>query len=496
MQLTTNTLKQLAGKVITPSYNRDKLKIRILHLGFGAFHRAHQAVFADLLAAGHGSDWGYCEVNLIGGEQQIAAVKQQDLLYSVCEMNADHWNGRVVGVVRQALHGAVDGIDRVLDAMAQPDIAIVSLTVTEKGYCYLPSTASIDKDNPLIQHDINHPRQPQSAPGVIIEALRIRREKGLPPFSVMSCDNMPNNGHVTRNVVIALAKAGDADLASWIEQHVSFPCTMVDRIVPAMTPASQEKITALLGGMTDAAGIACEPFRQWVIEDNFVAGRPEWEKAGAELVADVLPYEEMKLRMLNGSHSFLAYLGYLAGYQYIDACMEDENYVRAARRLMINEQAPTLHTKGVDLNAYAESLLARYRNTGLKHRTWQIAMDGTLKLPQRMLDSIRVHLLEGTPFPLLALGVAGWMRYVGGVDDQGNAIDISDPLKDKLARLVKSSADGKERVAALLSLSSVFGDDLPANQLFVKSVGDAYALLQTHGAKQAVSKVAGGNDKQ
>jgi len=226
-----------------------------------------------------------------------------------------------------------------------------------------------------------------------------------------------------------------------------------------------------------------------VIEDNFVAGRPEWEKVGAELVADVLPYEEMKLRMLNGSHSFLAYLGYLAGYQYIDQCMLDDNYAQAARQLMIGEQAPTLHTTGVDLSAYAQSLLARYRNTGLKHRTWQIAMDGTLKLPQRMLDSIRVHLERGTAFPLLALGVAGWMRYVGGVDDNGDKIDISDPLAAQLAELVRSSAEGRPRVEALLTLHHVFGQDLPANPLFVSRVVEAYALLQQQGAKAAVSQV-------
>jgi len=489
VQLSTQTLSELSGRVATPTYPRDRLKIRIVHLGFGAFHRAHQAVYADELASTHGSDWGYCEINLIGGEQQIAALKQQDLLYSVCEMNADQWRGRVVGVVRQALHGVIDGIDRVLEAMTQPDVAIVSLTVTEKGYCYVPSTASIDTHNPLIEHDLAYPHQPQSAPGVIIEALRIRREKGLPAFSVMSCDNIPENGHVAHNVVIALAKNRDPVLADWIEQHVSFPSTMVDRIVPAMTPASLEKITSVLGGMEDQAGIACEPFRQWVIEDNFVAGRPEWEKVGAELVADVLPFEEMKLRMLNGSHSFLAYLGYLAGYQYIDQCMLDDNYAQAARQLMLSEQAPTLHTTGVDLTAYAESLLARYRNTGLKHRTWQIAMDGTLKLPQRMLDSIRVHLARGTAFPLLALGVAGWMRYVGGVDDNGEKIDISDPLAAQLAELVHNSADGRARVEALLTLHQVFGTDLPANTLFVSQVADAYTLLQNQGAKETVKCV-------
>ncbi|RLM20823.1 D-mannonate oxidoreductase [Brenneria alni] len=463
MNLSQSNLQNVSQGTIVPAYDRSLLKTRIVHLGFGAFHRAHQAVYADQLATEHGSDWGYGEVNLIGGELQIADLKQQDLLYSVCEMSASHWASRIVGVVRQALHGEAEGIDHVMALMTQPDIAIVSLTVTEKGYCYLPSTASIDVNHPLIKRDLAHPRQPHSAPGVIIEALRLRREKSLMPFSVMSCDNMPNNGNVTRNVVLALANAQDAALAKWIENNVSFPSTMVDRIVPAITPDTLAKIAQVIGGIQDPVGIACEPFRQWVIEDNFVAGRPAWEKVGAELVTDVLPYEEMKLRMLNGSHSFLAYLGYLAGYQYIDECMQDQDYVQAARQLMLDEQATTLHVENVDLVAYAESLLQRYRNTGLKHRTWQIAMDGTLKLPQRMLDSIRVHLAKGESFDLLALGVAGWMRYVGGVDDRGQPIEISDPLQEKLAQRVAQSADGQDRVMALLSLRDVFGNDLPDN---------------------------------
>ncbi|MCL2896356.1 mannitol dehydrogenase family protein [Brenneria tiliae] len=487
MNLSPSNLHRLSQGTIIPEYDRNLLKTRIVHLGFGAFHRAHQAVYADQLAAGHGSDWGYCEVNLIGGERQIADLRQQDLLYSVCEMSGSHWHGRIVGVVRQALHGEEDGIDSVLTAMAQPDIAIVSLTVTEKGYCYLPSSASIDTNHPLIQHDLAHPRQPRSAPGAIVEALRLRREKSLKPFTVMSCDNMPNNGSVTRNVVLALAQAQDAALATWIADNVSFPSTMVDRIVPAVTPETLEKIAQVIGGIQDPVGIACEPFRQWVIEDNFVAGRPAWEKVGAELVTDVLPYEEMKLRMLNGSHSFLAYLGYLAGYQYIDECMQDSDYVRAARQLMLDEQATTLRVENVDLAAYAESLLERYRNTGLKHRTWQIAMDGTLKLPQRMLDSIRVHLARGESFDLLALGVAGWMRYVGGVDDRGQPIDVSDPLREKLARLVAQSEDGQGRVRALLSLRDVFGNDLPADPVFMQQLAEAYRLLQTHGAKKSVA---------
>ncbi|UAN50158.1 fructuronate reductase [Serratia sp. JSRIV002] len=480
--------KLLAANAIVPQYDRSKLVSRLVHLGFGAFHRAHQTVYADILAQEHGSDWGYCEINLIGGEQQIADLKQQDMLYSVAEMSADAWQCRVVGVVKQALHAQVDGLDAVFQALAQPEVAIVSMTITEKGYCHSPATGQLQLDHPLIVRDLANPHHPQSAVGVIVAALAQRKAAGQSAFSVMSCDNMPENGHVTRNVITTYAKALDPALATWIETHVTFPSTMVDRIVPAVTPDTLAQV-AQQTGVQDPAAVACEPFRQWVIEDNFVAGRPTWEQAGAELVSDVLPFEEMKLRMLNGSHSFLAYLGYLAGYPHISDCMQDEHYVKAARHLMLAEQAPTLNTPGTDLEKYADSLLARYRNTALKHRTWQIAMDGTQKLPQRMLDSVRWHLANGSDFDCLALGVAGWMRYVGGKDEQGQPIDISDPLREEIARRVANSAEGEPRVMALLQMTSVFGRDLPDNQRFVNAVTSAYLALLARGAKATVARV-------
>ncbi|TSJ59741.1 fructuronate reductase [Atlantibacter subterranea] len=473
----------------SPQYDRSTLVTRCVHLGFGAFHRAHQAVYADILATDHHSDWGYCEVNLIGGEQQIADLNQQARLYTVAEMSADGWTTRVVGVVNQALHAQVDGLEAVLDVMCQPQIAIVSLTITEKGYCHSPATGQLMLEHPLIAADLKQPQQPVSAVGVIVAALARRKAAGLRGFSVMSCDNMPENGHVTRNVVLAYARQIDPALASWIESEVTFPSTMVDRIVPAVTPETLQRI-AEQTGVNDPVAVACEPFRQWVIEDNFVAGRPEWEKAGAELVHDVLPFEEMKLRMLNGSHSFLAYLGYLAGYPLINVCMEDANFRATARALMLNEQAPTLKVKGVDLARYADSLIARYENTALAHRTWQIAMDGSQKLPQRMLDSIRWHLANGSGWSLLALGVAGWMRYVHGVDEQGEAIEISDPLKAEIAAKVAQSEQGEARVTALLELSAIFGHDLPQNPAFVKGVTEAYLALLEQGARAAVGKYA------
>ena len=479
--------KLLSAKAIVPHYDRTKLVTRIVHLGFGAFHRAHQAVYADILAQEHSSDWGYCEVNLIGGEQQIADLRQQDYLYSVAEMSANAWQCRVVGVVKKALHVQLDGLEAVLTAMTQPEVAIVSLTITEKGYCHAPATGTILLDHPLIKHDLANPYQPQSAPGVIVAALARRKAAGLPAFTVMSCDNMPENGHVTRNVIIAYAEAIDPELSAWIKSHVTFPSTMVDRIVPAVTAETLTQITQQTG-VADPAAVACEPFRQWVIEDNFVAGRPEWEKAGAELVSDVLPYEEMKLRMLNGSHSYLAYLGYLAGYQHISDCMEDANYRRTAHALMLQEQAPTLKVQGVDLGKYADSLIARYANPALRHRTWQIAMDGSQKLPQRWLDSIRWHLANGSSFNLLALGVAGWMHYVGGVDEQGEKIDVSDPLLPAIQSAVTASQEGEARVKSLLGLNTIFGEDLPTNAEFVTQVTQAYLAVQKFGAKATVAK--------
>ncbi len=473
---------------VRPEYDRSHLKPRIVHLGFGAFHRAHQAVFTDILAAEHASDWGYCEINLIGGERQIADLKDQDYLFSVAEMSASEWNCRVVGVVREALHADIDGIEQVLAAMTRPEVAIVSLTVTEKGYCHLPASGELVEQHPLIQADLRTPDAPRSAPGVIVAALARRRAAGLPAFSVMSCDNMPENGRVTRGVVLAFAKLYDPVLAEWIAKNVTFPSTMVDRIVPAVTSQTLAQITARIG-VDDPAGVACEPFRQWVIEDNFVAGRPEWEKAGAELVSNVLVFEEMKLRMLNGSHSFLAYLGYLAGYQHINDCMEDEYFRRAARALMLGEQAPTLRIQGVDLTRYADSLLERYTNPALRHRTWQIAMDGSQKLPQRLLDAVRWHLAHDSSFPLLALGVAGWMRYVGGVDEQGAAIEVNDPLLPAIAAAVAASEQGDARVKALLGLSEIFGADLPHDERFVNAVLAAYRLLLAYGAKTAVAEV-------
>lgn len=488
--MTTSTTATLANTplpdaVQQPGYDRQALASRMVHIGFGAFHRAHQALLTDRVLNQQGGDWGYCEVILFGGENLIQSLREQDHRYTVLEKGATGSQAIVIGSVRESLHARLEGITAVVEKLAEPQVNIVSLTVTEKGYCIDRASGGIDINNPLIKGDLDTPTAPCSAPGLLVEALRVRRERGLKPFTVLSCDNMPENGDVVKRAVLELARLRSAELADWIAANVTFPNTMVDRIVPAATPETLAEVEHAVG-VADPVGIACEPFIQWVVEDKFVAGRPAWEVAGAQLVDDVLPFEEMKLRMLNGSHSFLAYLGYLAGYEHINDCMADAHYRRATQRLMLEEQAPTLHVNE-DLPGYAAQLIARFTNPSLKHRTWQIAMDGTQKLPQRMIESVRWHLNNGSDYSCLTLGIAGWMRYVGGIDDAGNAIDLRDPMADQLRAIVESTEDGTARVQGLLTLAGVFGDDLPKNDAFVQRVTKAYLLIAEKGAKAAVS---------
>ena len=474
----------LAENVVMPQYDRQQLKTRIVHFGFGAFHRAHQALLTDRVLNSQGGDWGICEISLFSGDRLMSQLREQDHLFTVLEKGAAGNQPIIVGAVNECLNAKLDSLAAIIEKFCEPQVAIVSLTITEKGYCIDPATGSLDIANPRVIHDLQVPHEPHSAPGIIVEALHRRRQRGLQPFTVLSCDNIPDNGHVVKNAVLGMAEKRSPELANWIREHVSFPGTMVDRIVPAATEESLDEIARELG-VADPCAISCEPFIQWVIEDHFVSGRPQWEMAGVQMVDDVLPWEQMKLRMLNGSHSFLAYLGYLAGFQHISDCMQDSAFREAAHRLMLSEQAPTLRITNVDLDQYADSLLERFANPALKHKTWQIAMDGSQKLPQRMLDGIRVHLARQSEWPLLALGIAGWMRYVSGIDDSGEIIDIRDPMSDKIRTIVEQSTES-ERVSALLSLHEIFATDLAQNPRFVDTVERAWQRIAQYGAHQAV----------
>jgi fructuronate reductase len=389
--------------------------------------------------------------------------------------------------------GSVTGIlvapedpEAVLDAMTAPDTRIVSLTITEKGYCHEPATGRLNPDHPDIVHDLAHPDAPRSAPGFLVEAFRRRRNAGCAPFTVLSCDNLPSNGRLARGVIVEFARRADPGLADWIAETVSFPATMVDRITPAATEADIARLREA-AGYEDRGLVVHEPFGQWVIEDDFPQGRPAWDRVGAQMVRSVEAHERMKLRCLNGTHSALAYLGYLAGHDTIAEAVADPPFAALCRKLWTEDILPTVpQPQGEDLTAYCEALLGRYRNPAIRHRTWQIAMDGSQKIPQRLLGPIRDTLAAGRVPHGLCLAVAGWMRYAGGRDETGAEIDVRDPLAADL-RAASDSADTTEgKVAAFLDLRAVFDPDLAANPAFRSSVTDAYARLVIGGARRAV----------
>jgi fructuronate reductase len=459
----------------------------IVHLGLGAFARAHLALYTeDALEA----DWGIMGVSLQRPDQRDLLVPQ-DCLYTAVERGPGVATTRVVTCLTGILVAPEDP-GAVLAAMSAARTRIVTLTITEKGYCHDPATGRLNLAHPTVAHDLANPQAPRGAVGFLVEALHRRRAAGLPPFTVLCCDNLPANGRVVARLVEAFAAQRDPALAAWIAAEGRFPCAMVDRIVPASTPADVAEVAALTG-FEDAAPVIHEPFRQWVIEDHFVDGaRPHWEAGGAQFVAEVEPFEHMKLRLLNGAHSALAYLGYLGGHETIAETMADPGYAGFVERLWRDEIVPVVPPPPeTDLLTYVAALKARFANPAIRHRTWQIAMDGSQKLPQRLLGTIRERLARDRPIPCLALVIAGWIRYVGGVDDQGAAIDVRDPMAETL-RTVQADwpKDPDARVRAVLALEPIFGADLPAHAGFVAAVAAAYRALCADGAHATVTALA------
>lgn len=480
-RLSTDTLPATAL-----AYDRVAVTAGIVHLGIGAFHRAHMAVYVDALLPTH-PDWGIIGASLRRPDTRDA-LAPQDFLYTVAVRDAAGTRAQVIGSLLDVLD-ANRQRDAIIEAMASPAIRIVSLTVTEKGYCHDPATGLLDEKHPDIVHDLAHPEAPISAPGLIVAALARRKARGLAPFTVLSCDNLPSNGRTARRIVTRLATLTDPSLAAYAET-VAFPSTMVDRIVPATTDADRAELAALTG-LEDAWPVLTEPFTQWVIEDHFPAGRPPFEAVGAELVADVEPYELMKLRMLNGSHSSLAYLGYLAGHRHVNEVIADPAFRELIHGLMTDEVIPTLPMPRAELQSYRDRLLERFANPALKHRTWQIAMDGTQKLPQRLLGTIRDRLAAGQPITRLALGVAGWMRYVMGVEENGTPIDVRDPMSARLAAIAAAAGrDAEALFTGFTAISEVFGPDLPTNPAFTGPVTAHLRSLLERGAAETVGAVA------
>ncbi len=485
MRLSRSTLDRLPRDVRRPAYDLAAVSVGVVHLGVGAFHRAHQAVYLDDCLARGATNWAVCGASLRSPDTSDA-LDPQDGLYALAVRSGAGDDLRVVGSLRRLLVAPRDP-KALLAAMSDPKVRIVTLTVTEKGYCHDPATGTLDERHPDIIADLANPSAPKSAPGYLVEALARRRAAGVAPFTVLCCDNLPANGETVAKVVTRFATLRDPDLGRWVEGEVAFPCTMVDRIVPATTDADRAMVAGRLG-LEDAWPVMAEPFSQWVIEDRFPTGRPPLEEVGAQLVADVRPYEDMKLRLLNGSHSTLAYLGYLSGKETISDVMAAPAFAALVAALQDSEVTATVPpAPGADLAAYKQALRERFANPALKHRTWQIAMDGSQKLPQRLLAPIRDRLTAGEPLPLLALGVAGWMRYVSGQDEAGQPIDVRDPLAARFAAVAAEAGGDAGRLAdGLLAIREVFGTDLPADPRFTGPVRAALTSLYRQGAAATV----------
>lgn len=455
-------------------------KTGIVHLGLGAFFRAHGAAYIQ--EADRSGEWGILGVSLQRPDVRDALAPQHGL-YHALELGPKGQTARLITSVTGVLVAPEDP-QAVLTAMADSATKIVSLTVTEKGYCHEPATGQLNLSHPDIAHDLLNPL-PKSAIGFLVRALALRHAAGLRPFTVLTCDNLPNNGHLLRSLALDFAARIDPALAAWIATEGRFPATMVDRIVPATTPDTIATVQRLTG-QTDAAPVQHEPFRQWVIEDDFVDNqRPDFAPVGVELVQDVAPYEHMKLRMLNGTHSSLAYLGYLAGHETIADTMADPIFATFVRGLWSDEIIPALTPPpGVRLSTYADRLATRYQNLGIRHRTWQIAMDGSQKLPQRLLGTLADNIAVERQCPGLILAVAAWMVYVGGTDLFGQPIDVRDPLAARLRAALDAKETPEGKVAALLAFREIFPPDLATALQSCLTL--AYKSLLQKGARGAV----------
>jgi fructuronate reductase len=443
--------------VARPSYDRRAVKAGVVHLGVGAFHRAHQAVVFDAVLGTGDLRWGVTGASLRSPAVRDALAPQAGL-YTLVERNGVGERLRVIGSVGDILV-APENPRLLIEAMAAPDVHLVTLTITEKGY-----------DGEAI--------------GVITDALALRRERGLAPFTAISCDNLSGNGARLADAVLAAAEHRSPGLRDWIAEHGAFPSTMVDRITPATAEADIEALAARIG-LVDRAMVKTEPFWQWIIEDRFAGPRPAFEDVGVQVVGDVAPWETAKLRLLNGAHSAMAYLGGLAGLSFVHEFVADPARVAFIDRLW-DETGTTLKpTAGLDIAVYRATLLARFANPALHHSLRQIAMDGSQKLPQRLVAPFAARMTEGLPSPALALAVAAWMKWQSGRTDGGEAFTVDDPLASQTRRISEATSPS-ERVAGFLCLSAVFPPELAGRADIRDALTTALDSLDRHGAAEMI----------
>jgi fructuronate reductase len=483
MRLSNATLSRLKAGVAKPAYDRSAITTGILHLGTGAFHRAHQAVYVDDCLARGETSWGIIGSSLRSPETRDA-LNPQDGLYTLAIRDSGKEELRVIGSV-SGITLAPENPGALLARLTDPAIRIVTLTITEKGYAVDLGTGGLRADNADIIYDLATPKTPRSALGFLAEAIDQRRKAGTRPFTLLSCDNLPQNGRTLQRVLTEFAALRDKDLAAFITSEITCPSSMVDRIVPSTTDADRTSTDAALGA-ADAWPVLGEPFTQWVIEDRFVSGRPRLEESGVEFAGDVEPFEHMKLRLLNGTHSTLAAVGRLSGYELVSQAIGDP-LIRDLIERYWQCVIPTLAIPADRAFAYTRKLLARYENTSLHHRTAQIASDASQKLPQRILSPIRDCLAKGLPCDPQIFAVAAWIRSCGGADDKGAPLPLNDPTFQAWTGQPNQHATSPDAVVdAFLGLATMFGEDLPRNPAFTGKLKEAYRSIATRGVLNAI----------
>lgn len=489
MKLNAQNLPQLPAHIARPTYALESVTTGIAHIGVGGFHRAHQAAYTDaLMNTGEGLEWGICGIGTRTDELSMRdALASQGYLYTLIELDdRPDTEVRVIGSIRDMLLITRDGSEAVVAKLADPAIRIVSLTITEGGYCLDDTTGQFNTALPQIQHDLKHPRSPISVFGLLCAALAKRRGEGHGPFTVMSCDNLPHNGDVTRKAILAFANLVDAELAAWINRNVSFPNAMVDRITP-MTSVAHRQTLMQQHGINDAWPVVCEPFVQWVLEDKFVAGRPAWETVGVQFTDDVAPYEEMKIKLLNGSHLALTYLGFLRGYRFVHETMADPLFVEYIRRYMDEDVTPQLaQAPGIDFTQYKQTLIDRFSNCAIADQLERVCSDGSSKFPKFTVPTINRLIDDSAELDRAALVVAAWALYLRGVDENGTSYQIPDPRAEFCQSLVEEDDGLADR---LLGCEEIFGSRISHSPAFREAFERNLLRLRTLGVSGTLDQL-------
>jgi mannitol 2-dehydrogenase len=485
--LTTASLSSLHPAVPVPRYDRARARTGIVHLGVGGFHRAHQAMYVDrLMNDGKALDWGICGVGVLPFDERMSEVMAaQDCLYTMVVKHPDgSLEPRVVGSILDYLFAPADP-EAVVERMADPQTRIVSLTITEGGYNIHAVTGRFDAEDPAVVADLQPGAVPRTSFGLVTEALRRRRDRGLGAFTVLSCDNIEGNGAVARRSFTAFAGLRDPELGAWVTQETRFPNCMVDRITPVTTDEDRATLAERFG-VEDAWPVVCEPFTQWVLEDDFAA-RPPLEDAGVQLVADVAPYELMKLRLLNASHQALCYFAHLAGYRLVHEACRDPLFAEFLLAYMDREATPTLEpVPGIDLHAYKRELIARFSNAEVRDTIARLCAESSDRIPKWVLPVIRHNLARGGEITRAAAVVASWARYVEGVDDAGDPIEVVDRRRDELMAAARRQ---REDPVAFVRNREVFGD-LVEEDRFVSAYLAALESLHAKGARATLEDLA------